>query len=164
MDHIQATNPLTLVVFLALIIHKLPTALALASSLLPLIPARKIRLHIAIFSLATPFGAIVSVMLLALATIGTKAGARDNQGDLWAGMALAFSGGTFLYVATVLQPVRSEEDPPQQHGHAHPGEDEVQTLGRKTRVLLIILGMFLPVMISSMLGHGHEHGHQPSHT
>lgn len=162
---VESTSSLTLIVFLALIIHKIPTALALSSSLLPLIPVRKIRMHLAIFSLATPFGALMSIMLLALATLGSKKGSSEADGTLWAGMALAFSGGTFLYVATVLQPVRNEDGASsQQSGHAHPGEDEMQSLGPKTRILLIILGIFLPVMVSSMFGHGHEHAHKtPSH-
>jgi solute carrier family 39 (zinc transporter), member 9 len=160
MDQIQSTNPLTLIVFLALIIHKIPAALALATSLLPLIPPRKIRVHVAIFSIATPLGALLSIMLLGTVSAGTKGGTSEKQSGLWAGMALAFSGGTFLYVATVLQPVRKEDgESPSQHGRAHPGEDEVQTLGSKQRVLLIIFGMFLPIVVSSMIGHGHEHSH-----
>jgi solute carrier family 39 (zinc transporter), member 9 len=160
MDQIRSTNPLTLIVFLALIIHKIPTALALATSLLPLLPPRKIRVHVAIFSIATPLGALLSLMLLGIISAGTKGGTSEKQSGLWAGMALAFSGGTFLYVATVLQPVRKEAGEPQsQHGHAHPGEDGVQTLGSKQRVLLIIFGMFLPIAVSSMIGHGHEQSH-----
>jgi zinc transporter 9 len=159
-DHIKSTNPLTLIVFLALVIHKAPTALALATSLLPLIPPRKIRLHVAIFSLATPLGAMLSLMLLGIVSAGTKGGTSDQQSGMWAGMALAFSGGTFLYVATVLQPVRNEGGEPQsQHSHAHLGEDEVHTLGSKLRVMLIIFGMFLPVVVSSLIGHGHEQGY-----
>ncbi|KAJ1303553.1 hypothetical protein OPQ81_011737 [Rhizoctonia solani] len=62
----------------------------------------------------------------------------------WTGIALLFSGGTFLYVATVLQPVSS-------HGHQE-GE-----LKAGVRVLLTTLGMFFPFIAGGVLGHGHEH-------
>jgi len=161
-ENVTSASPLTIVVFLALLIHKIPAALALATSLLPLIPPRKIRVHIAIFSAATPLGAILGLTILGIMGAGSNAGAGEKQSELWAGMALAFSGGTFLYVATVLQPVRSEEGGPQsrQHSHVHPGEDEVQHLGTKQRVLLIIFGMFLPIVVSLMIGHGREQGAQ----
>jgi solute carrier family 39 (zinc transporter), member 9 len=186
------SNPLTLIVFLALLIHKIPTALALSTSLLSLLPPRKIRLHVGIFSIATPLGALLSFVLLGLAEAwsfaeseiegGGKGSGKNGTGSgahpsgLWAGIALAFSGGTFLYVATVLQPVRgghgssseganqtSNADGPHNRSmedlHAHPSEDDLQHLGPKTRVILIVLGMFLPIVVSSMIGHGHGHGH-----
>ena len=160
MDQLQ-TSSLTFVVFFALLIHKIPTALALSTSLLPLIPPRRIRLHILVFSLATPLGALLSFILLGLSGAGgsssltgksvAAAVAPEAKNELWAGIALAFSGGTFLYVATVLQPVGGDSGAA---GHAHPGE-ETSLLGPKARVALIVLGMILPITITTLIGHGH---------
>jgi hypothetical protein len=59
-------------------------------------------------------------------------------------------GGTFLYVATVLQPV-SSSSPGSGHNH---GEGELKPA---VRVLLTVLGMFFPLVAGGVLGHGHEH-------
>ncbi|KAG8830061.1 hypothetical protein FRC17_005514 [Serendipita sp. 399] len=157
------SNSLTLIVFLALIIHKVPTALALSTSLLPLIPTRRIRLHIAFFAIATPLGAVLSYLLLALSTSNLLDDGKGQTGpigkstsSLWAGIALAFSGGTFLYVATVLQPVGHNEGSSSSHGHGHPGDEDIYQIGRKTRLFLIIVGMALPIVLGSLIGHGHD--------
>jgi hypothetical protein len=31
-------------------------------------------------------------------------------------------------------------------------------MGKKTRAALIIVGLFIPVVLTSVLGHGHSHG------
>jgi len=63
-----------------------------------------------------------------------------DKGD-WAGLALLVSGGTFLYVATVLQPVKRHSPVP--------GEMQATT-----RVFIIILGMFIP-LVFRLFHHGH---------
>lgn len=55
---------------------------------------------------------------------------------------MTLQGGTFLYVATVLQPV----------SHSSPS---TQDMPRVARVLLIVIGLFIPFVLSSFLGHGH---------
>lgn len=55
-------------------------------------------------------------------------------------------GGTFLYVATVLQPVSS--------GSGHHNHDVELKPG--IRVLLTVVGMFFPMIAGGILGHGHE--------
>ncbi|TDL17859.1 Zip-domain-containing protein [Rickenella mellea] len=133
----EQSSTLSIVVFLALIIHKAPTALALTMSLLATsLPRSECRKHIAVFSAATPFGALLSFAILSLIGAG-------SEGD-WPGIALLISGGTFLYVATVLQPVSH-------HGQSSAGPDE------KIRVAIIVVGMFTPFLIGSLIGHGHEH-------
>ncbi|KAF7365001.1 Beta-lactamase class penicillin binding protein [Mycena venus] len=94
---------LSFIVFLALIIHKAPTSLALTTSLLNTsLPRPECRKHLAFFAASTPFGAIVSYALLSFFSAGA-------QGS-WTGLALLVSGGTFLYVATVLQDVSHGPD------------------------------------------------------
>lgn len=135
---------LSLVVFLALIIHKAPTALALTISLLSTtLPRSECKKHVAFFSASTPFGALVSYGIFSFLEAGGK-------GD-WTGTALLISGGTFLYVATVLQPISNASQT-----HSVPSED--REMRQVTRVLLIVVGMFFPFAIGAMLGHGHENG------
>ncbi|KAI0712654.1 Zinc/iron permease [Earliella scabrosa] len=129
---------LSIVVFLALIIHKAPTALALTTSLLSTsLPVAECKKHLAIFSASTPIGTLVSYTLLSF----FGASGRSH----WPGIALLFSGGSFLYVATVLQPSLA---------HAHAAAEEVN--GR-TKMLLTLGGMLTPYAIALVLGGGHGH-------
>ncbi|CCM05440.1 uncharacterized protein FIBRA_07659 [Fibroporia radiculosa] len=134
-----APSNLSLVVFFALAIHKAPTALALTTSLLSTSLSRKeCKKHIAAFSVATPTGTLASYAFLSY-----LGGSGESR---WAAVALLFSGGTFLYVATVLRPVSVY------------GQSE--DLGDKTRILLIVLGMFVPYAVGVIVGHEHEYGRQ----
>ena len=139
-------NPLMLIVFFALLIHKAPTSLALSSALLPLLPRPRIRLHIAVFAAATPIGALLAYLMLTLCS--------SQDGNKWGGIALAFSGGTFLYVATVLQPVREETS-----AGAEQGSPMVENtkMGKIVRLSLIVAGVFTPLSMS--LAIGHQNGH-----
>ncbi|PCH39959.1 Zinc/iron permease [Wolfiporia cocos MD-104 SS10] len=129
---------LSFVVFLALVIHKAPTALALTTSLLSTaLPRAECKKHLAAFSASTPLGALASYALLSF--LGTGGEGR------WPGVALLISGGTFLYVATVLRPVSS-------HGAAAEGD-----ISQKARVLFTVLGMFVPFAVGAVIGHDHEH-------
>ncbi|KAH9841946.1 Zinc/iron permease [Rhodofomes roseus] len=130
---------LSLVVFFALVIHKAPTALALTTSLLSTSLSRTdCKRHIAAFSLSTPLGALASYALLSWFGVGdTAVGAGRVPG-----VAMLVSGGTFLYVATVLRP-----------GHAEEGD-----VGHKTRTACTLLGMFVPVAIGAFVGHDHGRG------
>ncbi|KAG2112298.1 Zinc/iron permease [Suillus discolor] len=130
------SGALSFVVFLAIIIHKAPTALALTSSLLETsLSPSECKRHLLLFSLATPVSAILSYILY------THTGDGNN---LSVGTPLLFSGGTFLYVATVVK---------------SPSEATLsstqETITKTSRTLLLLLGMFFPFIISAMLGHGH---------
>ncbi|TFK24992.1 Zinc/iron permease [Coprinopsis marcescibilis] len=131
----DATNTLSLVVFLALILHKAPTSLALTTSLLSSgLPRADCKKYLAFFSVSTPISTIASYLLFSMLGADT--------GNSWTGPALLLSGGSFLYVATVLQPV----------SHHSSGNGD---LPRLSRVLLIMLGLFIPFALSALLGHGH---------
>ncbi|CAE6464320.1 unnamed protein product [Rhizoctonia solani] len=130
-------HALEAIVFLAIIVHKAPTALALCTALMPHLPRQSIRRHITAFALTSPLAALMTYFLVQFL------GEHDSLAR-WTGIALLFSGGTFLYVATVLQPVSA-------HGH-----QEVE-LKPGIRVLLTVLGMFFPFIAGGVLGHGHEH-------
>ena len=60
---------------------------------------------------------------------------------------LFLKGGSFLYVATVLQPVSSGGTT------GLPHEDDINA---KTRLVFIVLGMFAPLFLSTLVGHGHS--------
>jgi len=128
------TNTLPLVVFFALVLHKAPTTLAFTTSIIPTnIPRSKCTKYVAIFSLSTPLSALVTYIVFSSLGMGGK-------GDL-TGLALLVSGGTFLYVATVLQPAIRHSPVP----------GEMQA---RTRVFIIVLGMFIP-LVFRLFNHTH---------
>ncbi|KIK91593.1 hypothetical protein PAXRUDRAFT_149165 [Paxillus rubicundulus Ve08.2h10] len=122
---------LSLIVFLAIIVHKAPTALALTTSLLAnSLPVAQCKRHLLFFSLATPVSSVLSYAFYAFS---------ENRND-WSGGPLLFSGGTFLYVATVLQPV-SDSTP--------------ESISKPGRTVLLMVGMFFPLLVSQLVGHSH---------
>ncbi|KAF8746736.1 ZIP Zinc transporter, partial [Rhizoctonia solani] len=130
-------NALEAIVFLAIIVHKAPTALALSTALMPHLPRQSVKRHTTAFALTSPLAALMTYFLIEFL------GEHDSLAK-WTGIALLFSGGTFLYVATVLQPVSGHGN---QESELKPG----------VRVLLTVLGMFFPFIAGGILGHGHEH-------
>ncbi|KAF8917004.1 ZIP-like iron-zinc transporter [Mucidula mucida] len=127
------TSNLSLIVFLAIIVHKAPTSLALTTSLLAMgLPRADCKKHLVAFASTTPIATIAAYFFL------------DFFGSVehtdWTGVALLGSGGTFLYVATVLQPVSENS--------------QEQEMKNTTRVAFISLGMIIPFILGS-LGHGH---------
>ena len=162
----RSDTGLSFVVFLALLIHKgkssvsvshviiygsalAPVALALTTSLLSTTLSRaECRKHLAVFSASTPIGALVIYTVLSFVPIKS-----DSN---WTGIALLisvcsllvnlfrllksmFQGGTFLYVATVLQPGKAPSD----------------DISERARFLFLILGMLVPVGINTFLSHDH---------
>ncbi|KAJ7600931.1 Zinc/iron permease [Mycena floridula] len=126
----KGSSNLSVIVFLAIIIHKAPTALALTTQLLASsLPRADCKKHLLAFSASTPLAAIASYLLLAFF------GVRNEEE--WIGTALLLSGGTFLYVSSNLL--------------AHDSEGGSNLM----RVVLIVIGIFVPFLLSSLLGHGH---------
>lgn len=89
----SSDTTLGFIVFLAIMIHKAPAAFGLTSVLLKQgLSKRAARGHLIVFSLASPFGAWTTFVLVAL-----LGGGGDSQFDQWwTGMLLLFSAGTFL--------------------------------------------------------------------
>jgi solute carrier family 39 (zinc transporter), member 9 len=87
---------LGLVIFVAIMVHKAPAAFGLTSVLLKHgLSKRAARGHLVVFSLAAPFGALGTYILIKLLGGGNMEGER---GQWWTGMLLLFSAGTFLWV------------------------------------------------------------------
>ncbi|RHZ78738.1 hypothetical protein Glove_156g23 [Diversispora epigaea] len=141
----SASEPaLEIIVFLAIMLHKAPSAFGLSTVLLREgYNRRQIRKHLSIFALAAPLSALLTYTLLQrnseLDPIGMK---------WWTAMLLLFSGGTFLYVAIhVMQDVTSGiKDAGISGGH------NVNKLS-KSHVCFMLLGMFLPLLLQF------EHSH-----
>lgn len=89
-----SNTKLGFIIFIAIMIHKAPAAFGLTSVLLKQgLSKRAARGHLIIFSLAAPFGALSTWLLVHL--IGGS-GMEGANGQWWTGMLLLFSAGTFL--------------------------------------------------------------------
>lgn len=138
------------VVFLAIMLHKAPAAFALVSFLMhEAVERPTIRKHLLIFSLAAPLLAIIT--FLAINRGAPQSIASQNA----TGVALLFSAGTFLYVATVhVLPelvVRHSTHQADNRGRMNTPPNEGFT---RTDVLAIVVGTLLPMILT--VGH---HGH-----
>jgi len=134
-----------MIVFLAIMLHKAPAAFGLSSFLLHEGCERgQIRRHLLAFSLAAPVFALLT--FYGLGQSGKEA-ISDVNGT---GLAMLFSAGTFLYVATVhILPelLKQTESLDGVVGHEHG-----KTLPRKD-LLLLIVGILMPLVI----GMYHKH-------
>lgn len=89
-----SNTKLGFIIFLAIMIHKAPAAFGLTSVLLKQgLSKRAARGHLIIFSLAAPFGALTTWLLV---NILGGSHIEDARGQWWTGMLLLFSAGTFL--------------------------------------------------------------------
>lgn len=161
---------LTMVVFIAIMVHKAPAAFGLCAMLMSQRLSRtSIRKAVAIFAFASPLGALVTYGLLAMffdsANTTVHRAAADAQGGIDGksiGTALAFSGGTFLFVAfhAVLELAGAEADTlPSLVGSAD-AAGETQILGKWLRIALLIAGACTPRLLQSVLasfGGAHHH-------
>lgn len=90
-------SQLQILVFFAILLHKAPTAFALATYLMNVgnLSRRRTRHQMLLFSASAPIAALVTFLFLQLIAL-------DATGMMkWTGMLLLFSAGSFLYVATV---------------------------------------------------------------
>ena len=125
------------IVFVAIMLHKAPSAFALSSFLLQeKQPRRSIRNHLLAFSAAAP-----SCALLTYAVIMYAGSARQTMTAAWTGLLLLFSAGTFLYVSCVhiLPEVYSTH---YNHDHSH---DKMLS---HPQIICLLLGFFCPLLLS----------------
>lgn len=91
---ISSTTSLSLIIFVAIMVHKAPAAFGLTSVLLKQgLGKRGARAHLVIFSLAAPMGALGTWVIVQ--TLG-GGGGEEQITRWWTGVLLLFSGGTFL--------------------------------------------------------------------
>nr|AII20595.1 membrane androgen receptor [Cynoscion nebulosus] len=133
-----------LIVFVAIMLHKAPAAFGLVSFLMHAgLERNRIRKHLLVFALAAP-------VLAMLTFLGLSQSSKEALSDINAtGVAMLFSAGTFLYVATVhvLPEVGGGG-----HSHAPSGGNGGKGLS-KVEVGALVLGCLIPLVLS--VGHHH---------
>lgn len=83
-----------LIIFFAIMVHKAPAAFGLTSILLKQgLSKRAARVHLLVFSLAAPAGALATYFIVSLLGGDSMEG---ESAQWWTGMLLLFSAGTFL--------------------------------------------------------------------
>ncbi|XP_020018751.1 zinc transporter ZIP9 isoform X1 [Castor canadensis] len=132
-----------LIVFVAIMLHKAPAAFGLVSFLMHAgLERNRIRKHLLVFALAAPVMSMVTYL-------GLSKSSKEALSEVNAtGVAMLFSAGTFLYVATVhvLPEVGGM-------GHSHKPDS---TGGRglsRLEVAALVLGCLIPLILSV----GHQH-------
>merc|ERR1712168_329526 len=135
-----------LIVFIAIMLHKAPAAFGLVSFLLhERYDRNRIRRHLSIFSAAAPLLAIITYFGLSQSSKETLTKVNAT------GVAMLFSAGTFLYVATVhvlpeLAARGSQNDVNLNCRESHKGFS-------KCELFLLVLGAIAPLFLS--IGHHH---------
>jgi len=132
-----------MIVFLAIMLHKAPASFGLVTYLLHEgLDRGRVRKHLLIFSLAAPSAAILTFIML------MGRGSENLDTFSATGIAMLFSAGTFLYVATVhvLPEVTNIG-----HGHSHGGGDKAGF--SKAELFMLILGAIMPLFLT--MGHHH---------
>ncbi len=119
-----------LIVFVAIMLHKGPAAFGLSSFLKHInIDDSKSKMYLILFALSSPIVAILTFFVLKDTSFATD----DNIG-----LALLFSAGTFIYVATV-------DVLPEVHSHDHEADSPIW---------YVVIGMIL-VYLTTLIGHSH---------
>lgn len=135
------------IIFIAIILHKAPASFGLVSYLMHTgLEKKYIQGHLLAFSAAAPIVAIITYFIL-----HASESSSVNQGST-TGIGMLFSGGTFLYVATVhVLPEISNSTSvgetnalqPNPEGHLHP-----QRFMGFLESLTLIFGLGLPVVLA----------------
>ncbi|XP_029176964.1 zinc transporter ZIP9 [Nylanderia fulva] len=137
------------IVFFAIMLHKAPAAFGLVSFLLHEgVDRKRISRHLLIFSLAAPCLALVTYF-----GIG-KEGKETLSTVNATGLAMLFSAGTFLYVATVhVLPELMTRNSNYLHLPNVEGTTSSVTGLKVKEILFLVIGSFLPALITT----GHHH-------
>lgn len=149
-----------MIVFFAIMLHKAPAAFGLVSFLLHEgINRQTIRRHLLIFSLAAP-------LLTLITYFGIGQEQKETLNNVNAtGIAMLFSAGTFLYVATVH--VLPELTQGGTHSHSHHSSNSSLeqpivkgnsggggfTGLKNSELLILICGALMPLLLT--VGHHH---------
>lgn len=156
---VSQDKTLELIVFVAIMMHKAPTAFGLTSFLIERgLHVRQIQKQLAMFSVSAPLTAMLTYALLGANNIFA------SRSDLL-GLCLLFSAGTFLFtIAAHILPELSNKGQEAEEGsvgmqgagdgdHAH-GQEHAGGI-EWSRLAMMFVGVFIPVMLSSL----HQHAH-----
>lgn len=148
-----------MIVFLAIMLHKAPAAFGLVSFLLHEgIDRQRIRKHLGIFSMSAPL-----LTLITYFGIGQEQKETLNSVNATA-VAMLFSAGTFLYVATVhVLPELTHQQPSHYHSSSPgpnysyleqgPGSSKPPNGLSNIELGTLIAGALLPLLLT--IGHHH---------
>lgn len=144
-----ATSSLQVVVFAAIMLHKMPAAFALSAYLRSVKVSGSSRTKsLVVFSAAAPVCAVVSFLLLHPDYLGLT-----SANELLVSFCLLFSAGTFLYVAAVHS--LGELVMGRTSSGSSSGGLDAATL------VVLTVGCFFPLLLS--MGHSHEEAHAHEH-
>lgn len=155
-----SNTSLSFIIFLAIMVHKAPAAFGLTSVLLKQgLSKRTARAHLLLFSLAAPFGALLT--WISARSLGGGKLATEASTQWWTGLLLLFSGGTFLYVAMHTM---EEIGPSHNSGHTHGANQangymdsrdaqQSQPSASMKDLMAAVFGMVLPLLLQ--IGHAH---------
>lgn len=135
-----------LIIFLAIMLHKAPAAFGLTTFLLHEgMQRNRIRKHLLIFSMAAPIMALLTYTGL------SQSGKEVISSVNGTGIAMLFSAGTFLYVATVhVLPETinlnhsSSTNADGTEGHEH---------SKRTDLIFLVLGIISPLILTATHHH-----------
>lgn len=141
-----------IIVFLAIMLHKAPAAFGLSTFLLREgMDRQKVKKHLITFALSAPITAVLTFVLLHPSSSSIRPdGSEDWDTFKATGIAMLFSAGTFLYVATVHvlpEVVGGGKGKGSNHSHAHGAGFS------KCDLLMLVIGTMLPMVLT--LGHHH---------
>ncbi|KAF4624791.1 hypothetical protein G7Y89_g13375 [Cudoniella acicularis] len=152
-----SNTKLGFIIFIAIMVHKAPAAFGLTSVLLKQgLSKRAARGHLIIFSLAAPFGALTTWLLVNILGGGHIEGER---GQWWTGMLLLFSAGTFLYVAMHAMQEDSSHSSHDSHSSTNGYADSSSSSQRNKPkpqmrdTFAAVGGMLIPLL--TQIGHHH---------
>nr|CAG4648277.1 EOG090X0EEU [Moina brachiata]SVE93284.1 EOG090X0EEU [Moina brachiata] len=140
-----------MIVFFAIMLHKAPASFGLVTFLLhDGVDRARIRRYLFFFSIAAPVAAIITFFGLSQESKETLSSVN------WTGLAMLFSAGTFLYVATVhVLPeilMRSGGG----GGHSHLPSDATGTVKAgftRCGLLLFVIGAIVPMALTALHHH-----------
>ncbi|XP_015588770.1 zinc transporter ZIP9 [Cephus cinctus] len=138
------------IVFLAIMLHKAPAAFGLVSFLLHEgVDKKRIGRHLLVFSLSAPCLALITYF-----GIG-KEGKETLSNVNATGLAMLFSAGTFLYVATVhvLPELMARGSSSYSHLPTTEGAPPPSSGLKFKELVALVIGSFLPALITT----GHHH-------
>ncbi|XP_076321745.1 zinc transporter ZIP9-like isoform X2 [Tachypleus tridentatus] len=136
-----------MIVFIAIMLHKAPAAFGLVTFLLHEgLDKKVIRRHLLLFALAAPVLTVISYF-----SINQTAKTAMSTYNV-TGIAMLFSAGTFLYVATVhVLPEVAK------HSHTHSAGTESAQSKQKGFKIMELLALILGAILPMLLSFGHHH-------
>ncbi|KAF8853035.1 ZIP metal ion transporter-like protein [Acephala macrosclerotiorum] len=150
----SSNTKLGFIIFVAIMVHKAPAAFGLTSVLLKQgLSKRAARGHLIIFSLAAPFGALTTWIIVNILGGNHMEG---EKGQWWTGMLLLFSAGTFLYVAMHAMQEDSNHEHSHQSSNGYADGSSPQRTKPKPQMkdtLAAVGGMLIPLL--TQIGHSH---------